>query len=436
MTAPAPFKSSLLKEEYRAELLIAHVRIIIFFLGLIDALLDHYFFSGLSGNKEHVEYRIFGLLICIGISSAILLEVKSFGTERLKKYYGAYVKYLYITVDVLMVTIFLHLGLTETRLDGIIDIPVKSILAIAFTVPTTLFLILGILRFSPRGSVYTLVLCLLAYVVVVEIRGYYPNIADYFFREDRVNFAPVFFFNTTILMGVIATFIAYRLRRLIQRSKRQENLERFLPEQLARDIVDGRQGFELKGKRSRVTVLFADIRGFTSLAEKEEPEAVIDLLNTYLNDMIEIIFRYQGSIDKIMGDGIMAIFGAPLDSTEAPRHAVQSALDMLRKLEDFNQIRKIQGHRPLQIGIGIHTGDVILGNIGTRRRMDYTAIGDTVNTASRLESLTKKLDYPILLSGPTRESLNGDFKLKDMGKVRIRGKAEKLNLYGIEAASS
>ncbi|MCB1178446.1 MAG: adenylate/guanylate cyclase domain-containing protein, partial [Leptospiraceae bacterium] len=157
----------------------------------------------------------------------------------------------------------------------------------------------------------------------------------------------------------------------------------------------------------------------------------LTLLNTYFNDMIEIIFRYKGTLDKIIGDGIMAIYGAPINTENPAKDAVQTAVDMQRKLKDFNIMRELMGKSPIQIGIGVHTGEVILGRVGTSKRLEFTAIGDTVNTASRLESFTKEARRGIIISEETRKYLNGEFTIDMVDSVSLKGKHNKVQAYSV-----
>ena len=194
------------------------------------------------------------------------------------------------------------------------------------------------------------------------------------------------------------------------------------------EILAGNVGLGA-GKRQRVCVLFADIRGFTSRSEQSPPEAIIELLNGYFAQMTEVIHKHGGVVDKFIGDGIMAFFGAPQSLEHPERSSLEAAQEMLIRLQRYNQSLSGRGIAPITIGIGIHAGDVILGYIGSEARHEYTAIGDTVNAASRLESMTKELAYPIVCSSAVADGVKGTDWLVDLGERSVRGHAP-MHLFG------
>ena len=163
----------------------------------------------------------------------------------------------------------------------------------------------------------------------------------------------------------------------------------------------------LGGTRRDMTVLFSDIRGFTTVSEKGQPEEIVRTLNEYFTRMVELVFRHQGTLDKFVGDMVMALFGAPLDDPDHADHAVETALEMVEELRRLNERWKAEGRPELDIGIGINTGPMIAGNIGSEAIMSYTVIGDAVNLGSRLESLNKQYGTRIIISEGTREHLKG-----------------------------
>lgn len=183
------------------------------------------------------------------------------------------------------------------------------------------------------------------------------------------------------------------------------------------------------GKRRRVCVLFADIRGFTARSERTEPEAIIELLNGYFAQMTEAIHKHGGVVDKFIGDGLMAFFGAPQGIEHPERRALEAAQEMLLRLHRFNRTLSERGIEPVAIGIGIHTGEAILGYIGSEARHEYTAIGDTVNAASRLEGMTKTLGYPVICSAVVADAVQGSAELADLGERSVRGHAP-MHLFG------
>ncbi len=178
------------------------------------------------------------------------------------------------------------------------------------------------------------------------------------------------------------------------------------------------------GEHREVTVLFADIRGFTAMAERMESPDVVALLNEYLEAMVAVIFRAHGTLDKFIGDGIMAYFGAPTAQANHAEAAVRCALEMLEALSALNARRAARGEEALRIGIGLHTGRVVVGTIGPSQRREYTAIGDAVNTASRIEGLTKTHGVSLLASQTTREHAGDSFGWTPAPPMEIRGKSE------------
>jgi adenylate cyclase len=188
----------------------------------------------------------------------------------------------------------------------------------------------------------------------------------------------------------------------------------------------------LGGQRRDMTVLFSDIRGFTTLTEKGQPEEIVHMLNEYFTRMVEIVFRNKGTVDKFVGDMVMALFGAPLDDPEHPDHAVQAALEMIEELRRLNVKWAAEGRSAnVDIGIGINTGPMIAGNIGSDQIMSYTVIGDAVNLGSRLESLNKQYSTRIIISDATRQRLTGRYEFRPLGEVVVKGKTQPVAIFEV-----
>jgi adenylate cyclase len=185
----------------------------------------------------------------------------------------------------------------------------------------------------------------------------------------------------------------------------------------------------LGGQRREMTVLFSDIRGFTTVSERGEPEEIVAILNEYFTQMVDIVFQHKGTLDKFVGDMVMALFGAPLDDPDHADHAVESALDMLAALAALNVRWKAAGGPELDIGIGVNTGPMIAGNIGSEAIMSYTVIGDAVNLGSRLESLNKQYGTRIIISDATRVQLKGKYVLRPLGDVVVKGKTQPVAIF-------
>ncbi|MBC6429440.1 GAF domain-containing protein [Nostoc sp. HG1] len=220
------------------------------------------------------------------------------------------------------------------------------------------------------------------------------------------------------------------LEDISQEKRMKTTMSRYLTPHVAEQIMALGEDALMVGERKEVTILFSDIRGYTTLTENLGAAEVVLLLNQYFETMVEAVFNYEGTLDKFIGDALMAVFGAPLPLTENHAwRAVQSALDMRHRLEEFNRRRIIQAQPQIHIGIGISSGDVVSGNIGSRKRMDYTVIGDGVNLSSRLEAVTKDYGCDIILSEFTYQLCSDRIWVRQLDKIRVKGKHQAVNIY-------
>lgn len=210
----------------------------------------------------------------------------------------------------------------------------------------------------------------------------------------------------------------------------QGTMSRYMPKTVVDKLLEeGAQA--LGGKLQNATVLFADIRKFTTISESIGAHKTVQLLNEYFAFIVDVIFKHQGILDKYIGDAIMAVFGVPSGTSEDADNAVIAAIDMLRSLKQFNQKRVADKHALIKIGVGINTDDVVSGNIGCDRRMDYTVIGDGVNVASRLESANKYYGTQILISDSTRAALTGNYIIREIDWILVRGKTKPLAIFEV-----
>jgi adenylate cyclase len=205
----------------------------------------------------------------------------------------------------------------------------------------------------------------------------------------------------------------------------------YIPRPMADAILRG-VAPRIAGERKRITVLFSDIRGFTSMSDNLRPEDVVARLGEYFERMVEIAMRHQGLVDKFLGDGMMVIFGAPTDDPYQAEHAVTAAIEMQEEAERLSQKWSTEGKGELRIGIGINSGSAIVGNFGSSQRFEYTAIGSTVNVAQRLEAATKELGVGILVSESTYEDVKPSFRLDRKSPVQMKGISEPMVTYSVE----
>src|SRR5438093_1780735 len=229
--------------------------------------------------------------------------------------------------------------------------------------------------------------------------------------------------------GLMLGAVVLAIGALVLELDRRRGLERFLPATVVERVIQG-DPLRLEGERQTVTILFADLRGSTALAERLAPEEIVGVLNAYLRVMARSVIDAGGILDKFLGDGLMAIFGAMGDPTHGAAAATRAALDMRTRLTALSAERGARGEPVVRFGIGAHTGDVVLGAVGLPERSDYTAIGDTVNTASRMETLTKEYKVDAVLSSATAGHLRADgVALRSLGEAQVRGKSNAVEVF-------
>lgn len=227
----------------------------------------------------------------------------------------------------------------------------------------------------------------------------------------------------------IAVDNAVSHRRLVREELARAKYRRFMPPHVVDEILINPDVVNLGGKNSLVTALFSDVRGFTSMSETLEPNIVVEMLNRYFADMTPIVFDHQGLLDKYMGDGLMALFGAPKETEDAPTMAVAAAIAMQRRMLLVNAELKEAGLAEIAIGIGINTGMVTLGYIGSEERTDYTAIGDAVNLAARLEK--QALGWQIIISRSTLDKIGDKFPVRPSGSIMVKGKKSAVEIFEV-----
>src|SRR5215211_4362390 len=213
------------------------------------------------------------------------------------------------------------------------------------------------------------------------------------------------------------------------RDEQRKLFRTFATKEVADELL--KSGFSLGGKFVNASVMFADIRSYTTYSEQEDPAEIIELLNNYFALMFDAIIGCHGMVNQMLGDGLMAIFGAPIFRENHRQEAVRAALEMLALLEGFNQEQAMQNKTQVHIGIGIATGRMIAGYTGTQHRATYTCVGDTVNLAARIEAHTKVVQKPILVDQYTQEGLPGEIACEALGPVIFKGKQQSVNIFAI-----
>jgi adenylate cyclase len=214
----------------------------------------------------------------------------------------------------------------------------------------------------------------------------------------------------------------------------REQFSRLLSPDLAEMVVSGELKVEKGGENREATVLFADIRGFTSMSENMDAGDVLHMLNEYFEIMVDVVFHHEGTVDKFVGDEIMVIWGAPVKHNDDPIRAVRAAIDMQLALTEFNRTRASEGLGPIHVGIGVNTGKLVAGYIGSSRTMSYSVIGDTVNTGARLCSAAKAGE--VIISAATQRFVKKEFQLVELEPVTVKGKAKPISIYKALGESS
>ena len=236
-----------------------------------------------------------------------------------------------------------------------------------------------------------------------------------------------------LVLSTVGVVVVHYLGAAFERQRTRDTFSRFVPEQVVDQVLARTDGdLRLGGTRRECTVLFSDIRGFTTFSENVEPDVVVDILNVYLGDMTDAIMDHGGTLISYMGDGIMAVFGAPLDQPDHADRALAAAREMVGpRLDGFNEIMRERGLGDgFAMGVGLNSGEVMAGQVGSARRVEYTCIGDTTNTAARLEGMTKGTPHSIFVSATTKAALTRDpGDLVSAGEFEVRGRAAKIEVW-------
>ena len=237
-----------------------------------------------------------------------------------------------------------------------------------------------------------------------------------------------------LIASFLGSLIVRNQIRLLLESHSRGRLRRFLSAEVADELERRHLSLDrLEPAARQVTVLFVDIRGFTTLSERLSPEALVTFLNQFFARITQAVFDQHGTVDKYIGDCVMALFGAPVDQPDDADRALRAALAMVRSIADWNRELTARGEAPLKIGIGLNTSTVVAGTVGTTHKLEYTVIGDGVNVASRVCALTKEHPYPILLTAATRTLITEPHDFTDLGETPLRGRDGAVRIFGLQA---
>jgi adenylate cyclase len=267
-----------------------------------------------------------------------------------------------------------------------------------------------------------------AYVAGVMSRGL-KQVIGAFKKLTKDEYIHVPVLKTRDELELLASGFNHMVDGLQERDKLRTTFGKYMTESVLAHLLSGK--IALGGETLRVTILFSDIRSFTTISETMEAHALVALLNEYFTEMVSIVMQNNGVVDKYIGDAIMAVFGAPVPHERDAENAVRAAVEMRAALARLNERLVARGAQPLRTGIGIHTGDVVAGNIGSEQRMEYTVIGDPVNLASRLESNTKELKVDVLISEATYALVKDVVDARPVKEITVKGRAESVMTYEV-----
>ena len=318
------------------------------------------------------------------------------------------------------------LEIQATVLDNILRRDFIHAPANAFLTTAAIILAMGLIfglmlpRLSPVGAIAVALLVAQSYIAL-------NYLAFRYFGLQLEVFYP--------LLEVAGVYTGITLQRFLTEERERVRIKKafqsYVAPEVVNQIIRHPDKLRLGGERRELSILFSDIRGFTTLSETLEPEALVEVLHDFLNPMSEIIVKHGGTLDKYIGDAIMALFGAPLDQPDHSRRACSTALEMVQKLKELDRDWVERGRPALKVGIGINSGLVSVGNMGSNRLFDYTAIGDNVNLASRLEGLNKFYGTEILVAAATVQHLDDGFIFREVDLVRVKGKKHPIAIYEI-----
>lgn len=386
------------KADLQAAALPERQRVLINYRGGPQTFLTIPYYQVLNGEVEPDLFA--GAIILVGSTSPILHDVfpTPFATHG----------------D--MPGVEIHANFLETLFQGI---PVRRAsiwLGIVATVTAAVLAVWVTDRFRPLPAVGLILLTAAAYAAT--------TFAAFVWARYWMDAAAV---PAALMLGYGATVV----ENFIQEQREKKRLSRYFSPAVVQDIIRQKEDVNLGSARRRMTILFSDIRGFTSISEKMSPEEVVGFLREYLTVMTDAVFQNGGTVDKYIGDAVMALFNVPFDQPDHAARAVKTALAFQERVKPLSEKFKAKYGLELKCGVGVHTGDAVVGTIGAEQRLEYTAIGDTINLGSRLESITKDYHVSIVISESTHEELKGEFLTRYLGEVKVKGKEIAVKIYTV-----
>lgn len=313
----------------------------------------------------------------------------------------------------------IHASVYDTLVQG------KWLVPVALWIQGLLLLLVGLLLglLVPRVKARTS--AAVAFVI------WFGWIITAFVLFDRGYVLDIVWISLVVLFGYMGLLLERWLESDAQRKQIRAAFTRYVSPSVVEQLVREPERLKLGGDRRRMSVLFSDLRGFTTLSEGLSPEQLVDVLNTYLNEMTNIVFEEGGVLDKYIGDAVMAFWNAPLDQADHGPRSVRTAIRMRDKLEQMNREGAFPKGIELKVGVGVNTGDMVVGNIGADVRYDYTVIGDSVNLASRTESLCKEYGVQIIITKNTLDMLDETYITRELDSVAVKGKKEPVRIYQV-----
>ncbi len=340
----------------------------------------------------------------------VFIGASAVGLEDLKK----------LPVGNLLPGVYMHAYTLSNILDRNFIVEVGKIYIFIFSAVPSLLIALLI---SLSSSIYLQLFYIPLFVVGISA-------SSYFLFMKGIYITPLYSFILVILSSLFSLSL-----RIVMEGRERRRIRRFLEQYVSptvvSEVIENYDDFIKAGygKKSYISVLFSDIRGFTTISESKSPEEVVGFLNEYFATMSEIVFSNKGTLDKFIGDALMAFWGEPVKVENPSLLAVKTALEMKKKLKELNEKFSSRGFPALRVGMGINSGYAVVGNIGSEKKLDYTAVGDTVNTASRLENMTKETNIDILISESTYNDVKDIIVCRYVCKAQLRGKRESIKVY-------